>query len=116
MDEAIVLLKEAYEDGEATSLQEFLRLPNYLRLNKQYDEAYQECSKLAQGLTPYESYSHGSWQWFYDQIEILRLQSQLCIDENKYKDAIYCNAVETQQRTYLYSFFNKTYPPHRLRG
>jgi len=91
MDEAIVLLKEAYEDGEATSLQEFLRLPNYLRLNKQYDEAYQECSKLAQGLTPYESYSHGSWQWFYDQIEILRLQSQLCIDENKYKDAIYCN-------------------------
>ena len=91
MDEAIALLKEAYEDGEATSLQEFLRLPNYLRLNKKYDEAYQECCKLAHDLTPYESYSQGSWQWFYDQIEILRLQSRICLDENKYKDAIYCN-------------------------
>jgi len=91
MDEAIALLKEAYEDGEATSLQEFLRLPNYLRLNKQYDEAYQECCKLAHDLTPYESCSQGSWQWFYDQIEILRLQSRVCLDENKYKDAIYCN-------------------------
>ena len=88
MDEAIVLLKEAYEDGEATSLQEFLRLPNYLRLNKQYDEAYQECSKLAQGLTPYESYSHGSWQWFYDQIELIIVDEAHNISGNEYGEAL----------------------------
>ena len=39
---AISMLKEAYDDGEAISLDEFLRLPNYLRMNKQYDEAFQE--------------------------------------------------------------------------
>ena len=81
MDGAISLLREAYADGEALSMQEFLRLPKYLRLNKQFDEAYKECEKLAHGYTGYESYPIGTWQWFYDQIDILKIQSQICLDE-----------------------------------
>ena len=91
MDGAISLLREAYADGEALSMQEFLRLPKYLILNNQFDEAYKECEKLAHGYTGYESYPIGTWQWFYDQIDILKIQSQICLDEKKYMDAIYCN-------------------------
>jgi len=93
MDEAIVLLKEAYEDGEAISLQEFLRLPNYLRLNKQYDEAYQECCKLTTYGTPIDPQTPDSIGWYIEQSEILKLSGQILVDEGNFGDAIYCNVL-----------------------
>ena len=84
---AISMLREAYNDGEAISLDEFLRLPNYLRMNKQYDEAFQECRKLAHhGF--FESEKPGSSWWYRDQAKILRLEARICEEEGKYRDAL----------------------------
>jgi tetratricopeptide (TPR) repeat protein len=84
---AISMLREAYDDGEAISLDEFLRLPNYLRMNKQYDEAFQECRKLAHyGF--FESEKPGSSWWYRDQAKILRLEARICEEEGKYRDAL----------------------------
>ncbi|MDC0370883.1 hypothetical protein OAM86_03540 [Porticoccaceae bacterium] len=84
---AISMLREAYDDGEAISLDEFLRLPNYLRMNKQYDEAFQECRKLAHyGF--FESEKPGSLWWFSDQVKILKLEARICEEEGKYPDAL----------------------------
>lgn len=84
---AIAMLREAYNDGEAISLDEFLRLPNYLRMNKQYDEAFQECRKLAHhGF--FESETPGSPWWYRDQAKILRLEAKICEEEGNYRDAL----------------------------
>lgn len=84
---AISMLREAYSDGEAVSLDEFLRLPNYLRMNKQYDEAFQECRKLAHhGF--FESEKPGSPWWYSDQAKILRLEARICEEEGNYRDAL----------------------------
>jgi|TARA_B110000902_G_scaffold139884_1_gene161574 hypothetical protein len=84
---AISMLREAYDDGEAISLDEFLRLPNYLRMNKQYDEAFQECRKLAHyGF--FESYKPGSAFWYSQQAQILRMEVRICEEDGKYRDAL----------------------------
>jgi len=93
MDGAIALLKEAYKDGEATSLQELLRLPNYLRLNKQYDEAYQECCKLTTYGNPIDPQAPDSMGWYIEQTEILELSGKILVDEEKFREAIYCNVL-----------------------
>ena len=88
---AIQLLREAYEDGEATTHQELLRLPNYLRMNQQYDEAYTECRRLAHEGNPFEPTELGSTYWFFEQNDILKLQSRICMDWGHYIDGLYCN-------------------------
>tara|TARA_B100000780_G_C20992845_1_gene397091 strand:+ start:76 stop:876 length:801 start_codon:yes stop_codon:yes gene_type:complete len=89
---AISLLREAYLDGEAISLDEFLRLPNYLRLNKQYDAAFQECRKLAH-YGYFESYEQNTWGWYLEQCKIQKLQSRICMDQGKYSDALAQNVL-----------------------
>lgn len=88
---AIQLLREAYNDGEATTLQELLRLPNYLRMNKQYDEAFTECSRLAHEGNPFEPSELGSTYWYLEQNEILKLMSRICIEEGKFFYALHWN-------------------------
>lgn len=88
---AIQLLREAYNDGEATTLQELLRLPNYLRMNKQYDEAFTECSRLAHEGNPFEPTELGSTNWYLEQNEILKLMSRICIEEGKFLYALHWN-------------------------
>lgn len=88
---AIQLLREAYNDGEATTLQELLRLPNYLRMNKQYDEAFTECSRLAHEGNPFEPTELGSTNWYLEQNEILKLMSRICIEEGEFLYALHWN-------------------------
>jgi len=88
---AIQLLREAYNDGEATTLQELLRLPNYLRMNKQYDEAFTECRRLAHEGNPFEPTELGSTNWYFEQNEILKLMSRICIEEGKFLYALHWN-------------------------
>lgn len=91
LPKAIQLLREAYNDGEATTLQELLRLPNYLRMNKQYNEAFTECCRLAHEGNPFEPTMLGSIYWYLEQNEILKLQSTICMDWGHYIDGLYCN-------------------------
>jgi hypothetical protein len=93
LPKAIELVREAYEDGEATSLQEFLRLPNYLRLNKQYDEAFQECCKLGSYGTPVEPEIPDSMGWYNEQCEIQSLSAKILVDAGNFGDALYCNVL-----------------------
>jgi hypothetical protein len=90
---AISLLREAYVDGEAETLEEFLRLPNYLRLNKQYDEAFQECRNLSHHDPQVEPYEPDSWGWYLDQCKIEALQSKICMDQGKFGDALAQNVL-----------------------